>query len=436
MPAFVDHPRPGVPFDPAEFWINGWLWLEDRHAQLAAVEAWHDDHPLGAVDVDALFERPDVNAIFGIPASTRIGFAFAARYPNAPTQPFGLSFRGRLRDGSLTAPIVTSEVTPPSPEHDPLGALRTRLPPNALGLEIGAHARPAKGLTPYYCDAVAAFAGTGGRMDFFADALALPIPDGTLDYLCSSHVLEHLPDPIAALLEWHRVLRPGGWLFLVVPDKRYTFDVSRPVTAVQHLLDDFLDGAPPADSEVHVDDFVYQTDWGRLRPDCPVADRAAQQSKAHAEYLAGLRRGEPIDIHFHTFTPDSLKELLRAAGFLGGSRARFNLVMEAERYPPDRIDGVALLLQRRGEPQLAPTPTTFTLAHANAAIAPLPLVCPLSLEPLRLETNGQRILVASITGRRYAPEGSRPALLPPSGQRPLRAWSDRSCRLAISRGEP
>ena len=43
-----------------------------------------------------------------------------------------------------------------------------------------------------------------------AEAVALPLPDDTLDYLISSHVLEHLPDPISALHEWHRVLRPGG----------------------------------------------------------------------------------------------------------------------------------------------------------------------------------------------------------------------------------
>ena len=348
MPAYVDHPRPGVPFDPAEFWINGWLWLEERHAQLAAVEAWHDDKKLGAIEASALFKRPDVSAQYGIAAGVATGFAFAARYPNAPTRPFGLSLRGRLRDGSLTEPIVTSEVTPPSPEHDPLGALRTRLPPTARGLEIGAHARPVKGLAPYFTDAVASFAGTSGRVDFLADALALPLPDNTLEYLCSSHVLEHLPNPLAALHEWYRVLQPGGWLYLVVPDKRYTFDVRRPLTTTKHFLGDFLPDAPPADSAVHVDEFVFQTDWGKLRPDCPPAERAAQQARVREQYLGSLHRGEPIDIHFHTFIPDSLRALLHAAGFIGGSHSRFELVMEAERYPPDRIDGIAYLLRKRG----------------------------------------------------------------------------------------
>ena len=435
MPASVDHPRPGVPFDPAEFWINGWLWLEGRHADLAAVEAWRGERKLGAVDVAAMFERPDVSAVYGIPAGTRTGLNLSIRYPEAPTHPFAVSLRGRLNDGTLTNAIVTREMTPPSPEHDPLRALRTRVPPNARGLEIGAHARPVAGLAPYFTDAVASFAGTNGRADFLADALALPLSDATLDYLCSSHVLEHLPNPLAALHEWQRVLRPGGWLYLVVPDKRYTFDVSRPVTTVKHLLGDFLREAPVTGSAAHVDEFVYQTDWSRLRPDCPSAERTTQQAAVREAYLRGLQRGEPIDIHFHTFMPESLKELLRATGFIGGKRARFELVMEAERYPPDRIDGIALLLRKRarGENEtLFTTPATFALAHTDSAIAPLPLVCPLSLERLHIETaaDGARALVAKSSGRRYPHQGALPVLLPPPASRPQRPWSRRSWRIA------
>jgi SAM-dependent methyltransferase len=431
MPAFVDHPRPGVPFDPAEFWINGWLWLEERHDQLAAVEAWHDDTQLGSIAVAELFERPDVNAIYGLAPGTRTGFAFAAHYPNAPTQPFGLSFRGRLRDGSLTGPVITSEVTPPSPAHDPLGSLRRQLPPSARGLEIGAHARPVKGLTPFFTDAVASFAGSRGRVDFLSDALALPVPDDTLDYLCSSHVLEHLPNTLAALHEWHRVLRPNGWLYLVVPDKRYTFDAPRTVTPARHFLGDFLRGAAPADSAPHIDEFVYQTDWAKLRLDCPPTQRVTEQQKIHAEYLQQLRRGEPIDIHFHTFTPDSLKALLTAAGFLGGHRACFELVMTAERYPPDRIDGVAMLLRKRDGARASAAPATFTLAHADTSVPPMPLVCPLTLEPLQPAPAraGTRALVAARTGQRYPDQGVLPSLLPPAGARPQRAWSALAWRL-------
>jgi SAM-dependent methyltransferase len=42
--------------------------------------------------------------------------------------------------------------------------------------------------------------------------------DNELDFIVSSHLLEHLPDPIESLTEWKRVLRPGGVLAIAVPD--------------------------------------------------------------------------------------------------------------------------------------------------------------------------------------------------------------------------
>jgi SAM-dependent methyltransferase len=65
----------------------------------------------------------------------------------------------------------------------------------------------------------------------------LPFKDGTLDYVLSSHVIEHFYDPVKALREWHRVIRPGGYIFIIAPHKDRTFDKSREVTPVAELLD-------------------------------------------------------------------------------------------------------------------------------------------------------------------------------------------------------
>ena len=76
--------------------------------------------------------------------------------------------------------------------------------------------------------------------DIIADSHDLaPIGNQTLDSIIASHVLEHLHNPIAALLEWHRVLVPGGRLLCVLPDARFTFDAGRPLTDLDHLLWDF-----------------------------------------------------------------------------------------------------------------------------------------------------------------------------------------------------
>src|SRR5262245_51434967 len=41
------------------------------------------------------------------------------------------------------------------------------------------------------------------------------------DYIAASHVIEHVPDVIGWLRALHRLLRPSGVVFLVVPDKRF-----------------------------------------------------------------------------------------------------------------------------------------------------------------------------------------------------------------------
>ena len=44
------------------------------------------------------------------------------------------------------------------------------------------------------------------------------VADGSLDLVCSLHVLEHVPEPSATFAEFARMLRPGGRLLYVVPN--------------------------------------------------------------------------------------------------------------------------------------------------------------------------------------------------------------------------
>lgn len=45
------------------------------------------------------------------------------------------------------------------------------------------------------------------------------VTDGSLDFVHSSHCLEHLVDPAEGLRNWLRVVREGGYLVITVPDE-------------------------------------------------------------------------------------------------------------------------------------------------------------------------------------------------------------------------
>lgn len=49
------------------------------------------------------------------------------------------------------------------------------------------------------------------------DATRLTYAENKFDRLIATHVLEHLPNPVAVLSEWNRVVRPGGLISIVLP---------------------------------------------------------------------------------------------------------------------------------------------------------------------------------------------------------------------------
>ena len=57
------------------------------------------------------------------------------------------------------------------------------------------------------------------------------------DWIIGSHVLEHTTDLLGFLNDCDSLLKKGGVLSLVVPDKRYCFDRFRPLTDVGRVID-------------------------------------------------------------------------------------------------------------------------------------------------------------------------------------------------------
>jgi predicted SAM-dependent methyltransferase len=120
------------------------------------------------------------------------------------------------------------------------------------------------------------------------------ISDASLDFVIANHMIEHCQNPIFSLGNWLRVLKESGVLYLAIPDKRYTFDCDRPVTTLEHLVQDYAEG-PEWSKKSHFEE------WSRL------------VSKVSENEVA-IKTKELIDknysIHFHVWTEFEFLELL------------------------------------------------------------------------------------------------------------------------------
>jgi SAM-dependent methyltransferase len=169
------------------------------------------------------------------------------------------------------------------------------------------------------------------------DGLA-PIPDCSLDAVIACHVIEHLANPIAALREFERVLRPQGRLVLVVPDRNVTFDSVRQPTPLTHVLAKFYQGVTQVEDE-DIRDFCsaiyYQL------PFHPAAVREWHNpQRLDAEILELHRRRS---IHVHCWSPEEFASLI--AGLLANGLASWRF---ADLYLPQdpRSIEFGLVLER------------------------------------------------------------------------------------------
>ena len=129
--------------------------------------------------------------------------------------------------------------------------------------------------------------GDGERLD--------SIKDHTQDFVIANHFLEHCENPIGAIRNMVRVLRTGGILYLALPDKRYTFDVDRPATSLQHLMRDDEEG--PAWSRRN-----HFEEWTTL------VNKVKDEAEAEREINRLMNVG--YSIHFHVWTQTEMLELV------------------------------------------------------------------------------------------------------------------------------
>ena len=122
--------------------------------------------------------------------------------------------------------------------------------------------------------------------------------DYKYDFLVSAHCLEHVANPLKAMEEWIRIVKKGGHLLLVLPNKEFCFDHKRPVTKFAHLMEDYRNNTKD-DDMTHLAEILKLHD---LR-----MDRSAGTFEQFSE--RSLKNPENRALHQHIFDMAVIKEI-------------------------------------------------------------------------------------------------------------------------------
>jgi SAM-dependent methyltransferase len=101
--------------------------------------------------------------------------------------------------------------------------------------------------------------GVAMPVDIVAPGDRLPIENSSVDFVISSHVIEHFFDPISAIEEWLRVSK--RWIFIICPQPNALLsDIGRPLTPFEELELRHRNLIwPPEGTDVHFTVWTAQT---------------------------------------------------------------------------------------------------------------------------------------------------------------------------------
>jgi len=149
------------------------------------------------------------------------------------------------------------------------------------------------------------FIGSKKGIQFISEATDLSkIENSTYDFLLSSNCLEHVANPLKALMEWKRVIKPLGCLILVLPNKANNFDHNRPTTSFDHILEDFNNNTAE-DDLTHLDEILRLHD---LSMDPPAGNSAAFEKRSLDNY-------HNRTLHHHVFDFNVMASIFQFCGF-------------------------------------------------------------------------------------------------------------------------
>lgn len=186
---------------------------------------------------------------------------------------------------------------------------------------------------------------------------------GCYGWIVASHVIEHVPDPIAFFQQCEALLDADGVLSLVVPDKRYCFDYFLPPTTTGQLLDAWAQrrtGPSPGQVFDHLANASSRGGSIAWSAGGSGADALMHRfDEARSIWSGRSAASVYADVHCWRFTPSSFGLLIHDLLGLGltalGIRAEFETsgcefyVTLGRGCPPPAVDRIEELRRVRAE---------------------------------------------------------------------------------------
>lgn len=197
------------------------------------------------------------------------------------------------------------------------------------GVEVGPGIRPYGPTGTIFVDRLHEWTGAVIQIDAISDAVALPFQSRSLDYLISSHCLEHCADTLAVLEDWVGTLRTGGNLVLILPHCERTFDEGRIPATFEHHAGER--GTVDPFDDAHWSDFegIALSRYHSWKDDPSYRNADGSWNRLAVEAMKY--------IHYHVWTQHEMTEILCRLGL------RIRLVVEDL---PERHDSFLVVASR------------------------------------------------------------------------------------------
>jgi SAM-dependent methyltransferase len=152
-------------------------------------------------------------------------------------------------------------------------------------------------------------------IDYVSPSGDLRIVPDHFDVVLSSHAIEHQPNLIKHLVDVEHLLNPGGYYFVIIPDKNFCFDHFIPESTLAGVIEAHVENRKTHSLRSVVEHRALTTHndplqhWRGNHGEFMVSIGSRVEA-AIAEYQAA--DGAYIDVHAWYFSPPSFRELVRA----------------------------------------------------------------------------------------------------------------------------